>query len=175
MIVRTPTGRLIEDEYEVIKKNGSEGYIYGLELNTSYHINDRLNVFGALAFNDGMVDTYPDSSLLTRSEPVSRLLPFTTNLGFRYDLSDSQWIELSSIISDRQDTLNTRDRSDTQRIPPGGTPGYAIFNFRYGLQLNEQTLLTASIENITDQEYRVHGSGQNEPGLNFIFGASLKF
>ena len=175
MIVRTPTGRLIEDEYEVIKKNGSEGYVYGLELNTSYHINDRLNVFGALAFNDGMVDTYPDSSLLTRREPVSRLLPVTTNLGFRYDLSDSQWIELSSIISDRQDTLNTRDRSDTQRIPPEGTPGYAIFNFRYGLQLNEQTLLTASIENITDQEYRVHGSGQNEPGLNFIFGASLKF
>ena len=90
-------------------------------------------------------------------------------------MSDSQWIELSSIISDSQDTLNTRDRSDTQRIPPGGTPGYAIFNFRYGLQLNEQTLLTASIENITDQEYRVHGSGQNEPGINFIFGASLKF
>ena len=111
-------------------------------------------MFGALAFNDGMVDTYPDSSLLARSEPVSRLLPVTTNLGFRYDLSDSQWIELSSIISDRQDTLNTRDRSDTQRIPPGGTPGYAIFNFRYGLQLNEQTLLTASIENVTEKLHR---------------------
>ena len=77
-------------------------------------------------------------------------------------------------IRDR-DKLNTRDQRDTQRIPPGGTPGYAIFNMRYGLQLNEQMLLTASIENITDEEYRIHGSGQNEPGLNFILGASVKF
>ena len=175
MIVRTPTGRLIEDEFEVIKKNGSQGYIYGLELDASYQINDRLSAFGGLAFNDGMADTFPDSSLSSRSEPVSRLLPVTASLGLRYDISDSQWFELNSIISDRQDKLNTRDQRDTQRIPPGGTPGYAIFNLRYGLQLNEQTLLTASIENITDEEYRIHGSGQNEPGLNFILGASVKF
>ena len=58
MIVRTPTGRLIEDEFEVIKKNGSQGYVYGLELDASYQINDRLNAFGGLAFNDGMADTF---------------------------------------------------------------------------------------------------------------------
>ena len=102
-------------------------------------------------------------------------MPLTGTLGLRCDLSDSQWIELSTIISDKQDKLNTRDRRDTQRIPPAGTPGYAIFNLRYGLQLTEQFLLTAAIENITDQDYRIHGSGQNEPGINFIFGASINF
>ena len=82
---------------------------------------------------------------------------------------------LSTIISEKQDKLNTRDRRDAQRIPPGGTPSYTIFNLRYGLQLTEQFLLTAAIENITDQDYRIHGSGQNEPGINFIFGASINF
>jgi len=175
MIVRTPTGRLIEGEFEVIKKNGSEGYVYGMELDGSYQINERLNAFGAIAFNDGMADTFPDSTLSSVREPVSRLLPLTGILGLRCDLSDSQWIELSTIISDKQDKLNTRDRRDAQRIPPGGTPSYTIFNLRYGLQLTEQFLLTAAIENITDQDYRIHGSGQNEPGINFIFGASINF
>ena len=71
--------------------------------------------------------------------------------------------------------MNTRDRGDTQRIPPGGTPGYAVFNLKYGHQLTEALLLTLALENVTDEEYRIHGSGQNEPGINFIFGASMTF
>ena len=43
-----------------------------------------------------------------------------------------------------------RDRSDTQRIPPGGTPGYILLNFRSGFQVNEQLLLTAGIEGTLD-------------------------
>ena len=30
--------------------------------------------------------------------------------------------------------------------------------------------LTAAIENLLDDDYRYHGSGQNEPGLNAIIG-----
>ena len=55
-----------------------------------------------------------------------------------------------------------------------------VSNVAYSVDLIEdrdilEDMPRASIENITDQEYRVHGSGQNETGLNFIFGASLKF
>jgi hemoglobin/transferrin/lactoferrin receptor protein len=175
MIVRTPTGRVIEDELEVIKKNGSEGHVYGIELDASYRISDRFSAFGSFAFNDGMADTFPDSSASSRSEPVSRLLPPSGIFGLRYELSDSQWLEMSSFIAAKQDNLNTRDKGDTQRIPPDGTPGYAVFNLRYGFQISEQLLLTLSLENITDEEYRIHGSGQNEPGINFIFGASMTF
>jgi len=175
MIVRTPTGRVIEDELEVIKKNGSEGHVYGIEVDASYEISERFRAFGSFAFNDGMADTFPDSSISSNSEPISRLLPPSGILGLRYKLSDSQWVELSSFIAAKQDNLNTRDKGDTQRIPPGGTPGYTVFNLRYGFQLSEQLLLTLSLENITDEEYRIHGSGQNEPGINFVFGASMTF
>jgi len=30
-----------------------------------------------------------------------------------------------------------------------------------------------SIENLTNQNFRVHGSGQNEPGANFIFALDI--
>ena len=33
--------------------------------------------------------------------------------------------------------------------------------------------LTAGLENITDEDYRNHGSGQNEAGFNAIMGAKV--
>ena len=33
----------------------------------------------------------------------------------------------------------------------------------------------AGIENVTDVDYRVHGSGQNEPGTNVILGVDWTF
>ena len=42
-------------------------------------------------------------------------------------------------------------------------------------QMNWSLRLAVAIENIADQDYRVHGSGINEPGFNFTFGAELRF
>ncbi|MCH2060963.1 MAG: TonB-dependent receptor [Verrucomicrobiales bacterium] len=175
LISRTPTGQVIDGDSEVIKRNGSSGYIYGIEVDGRYQISDQLSAFGHFAWNDGKADTFPTSSSTSSEEYVSRLLPASGQLGLRLDATDRFWIELSGYAAARQDRLNTRDRSDTQRIPPGGTPGYVLLNIRSGFQVNEQLLLTAGIENITDEEYRAHGSGQNEPGINFVIGASLQF
>jgi hemoglobin/transferrin/lactoferrin receptor protein len=41
--------------------------------------------------------------------------------------------------------------------------------------VNELLTLTAAVENVTDESYRIHGSGVNEPGANFIFGAQMRF
>ena len=79
------------------------------------------------------------------------------------------------IATDEADELSTRDASDTQRIPPDGTPGYAILTVRSGWKLMDTLLLSASVENLTNEDYRIHGSGQNEPGTNVVFGLDWKF
>ena len=35
--------------------------------------------------------------------------------------------------------------------------------------------LTAAVENVLDEDYRHHGSGQNEPGVNAIVGLDWSF
>ena len=35
--------------------------------------------------------------------------------------------------------------------------------------------LTGAIENLTDEDYRIHGSGLNEAGRNFILAADWRF
>ncbi len=85
---------------------------------------------------------------------------------------DHQW---RATIADSQDDLSTRDMADTSRIPPGGTPSYTVFSLRSGWQIRDDIHLTASLENITDEDYRIHGSGQNEPGRSFNVGVRVSF
>ena len=91
------------------------------------------------------------------------------------DATEQLWIELSGTAAERADDLNTRDRGDSQRIPPDGTPGYTVLSARAGYEFNDHFSVIAGVENFNDEAYRAHGSGQNEPGANFILSASLKF
>ena len=68
-----------------------------------------------------------------------------------------------------------RDEADTQRIPPGGTPGYTVYTLRAGARLTDGLRVFAAVENVTDVDYRIHGSGQNEAGTNVILGADWTF
>lgn len=176
MIVRAPTGNTVNGLQEVTKKNAGNGHIYGMEFAAEYDLTENWTAFATVAWQRGTVDGYPTSAPVTVEEPVSRLLPTTGTAGIRYTPNSRKWwIEGQVTAADRQDRLSAGDIADTQRIPPGGTPGYVIFTARAGWHVTDNLTLTAAVENLTDADYRIHGSGQNEPGLNAILTASLKF
>ncbi len=103
-------------------------------------------------------------------------MPTTVNYGLRWEAANRRfWVEAASTVSGGQYRLSASDRLDTQRIPPGGTPGYDIYHLRAGWQVNKYVVLNASLENILDADYRIHGSGVNEPGRNLILSADVKF
>ena len=176
MIVRAPTGNIVGGLKEVTKRNAGDGYIYGLEMEGEWDFAPHWTLFGGFGWQDGRVDGFPTSSPESVEEPVSRLLPATGTTGLRWTSTGRKWwLEGSVTAADRQDRLSAADKADTQRIPPGGTPGYAVFTARAGWMVTNNVTLTAAVENLTDQEYRYHGSGQNEPGINTIITAAMKF
>lgn len=176
MIVRTPTGRIVDGSREVTRANGGDGYMQGIELGLNVSLTDNWKLFGNLTWQDGEVEGFPTSRRVMEEEAISRLMPLTGLAGLRWE-SDSQryWLEGTVQMVDDATRLSSGDRGDTQRIPPGGTPGYTVATVRGGWQATDALTLTAAIENFTDEAYRVHGSGVNEPGINFIFGAKLSF
>jgi len=176
MIVRVPTNRVIDGEFEVTKVNGGDGFVQGVEIGTSYRFHPQWTAFGNFTWIDGEVDTFPTSGPRSDREPISRLMPLTGELGLRWDHPSGRvWVEGLATIVDRQDDLSTRDRADTSRIPPGGTPSYTVFSLRSGWQIRKNVNLTVSLENISDEDYRVHGSGQNEAGRSLNVGVSIEF
>ena len=176
MIVRTPTGNVIDGDSEVTKLNAGDGYVQGLELGASWEVHPQFAASGSLYWAEGYVDTYPTSDPVKVREPIDRTPPLTGIITLRWDHPERKaWVELASMIAAKADKLSTRDQSDTQRIPPGGTPGYEVFTLRCGYRINEGLTVSAAIENLTDEDYRFHGSGQNEAGRNFVFSLDWRF
>ncbi len=123
----------------------------------------------ALTWLDGEVDTFPTTSSALIAEPLDRLMPATMYLGSRWQPTHSDfWVEALVSVADQQSNLSTRDRADTDRIPVGGTPGYATLTLRGGWKVSERLRFSLSLENAFNKDYRIHGSGLNEPGRNLI-------
>lgn len=159
------------------KKNLEEGFIYGFEVAGEYYLTDSWSVFGDVAWQYGSEENYPGRNLDNETDdlPVSRIMPLTATAGLRYEPAGSKfWGEFYVDMAEGQDRYAEAEKSDN-RFPPGGTPGYAVFNVRGGYQLTKDTAMTLGVENIFDESYRVHGSGVNEPGVNFMVSLRTRF
>jgi hemoglobin/transferrin/lactoferrin receptor protein len=55
------------------------------------------------------------------------------------------------------------------------TPGYVVFGVRGGMRIGSRLDLTVIGENLTDRNYRIHGSGVDEPGVNVMARLRARF
>ena len=55
------------------------------------------------------------------------------------------------------------------------TPGFVVFGARAGLPIGSYLELTIIGENLGDRNYRLHGSGVDEPGFNLLTRLRARF
>lgn len=176
MIVRTPTGRLIANEPEVTKRNAGDGYVQGLDGLLEYDLGAGWSAWLSGSWMYGRVDSYPEADSDRERDYLSRLMPPTAGAGLCWsDKHERWWAAIAAQAAARADKLSEGDRRDVQRIPPGGTPGYAVCRLSGGLRLSDAATLAVSIENIFDKDYRIHGSGVNEPGRGLVVNFTGEF
>lgn len=176
LIVRTPTGLVLEDGREVTKKNAGEGWVHGVEGSGRLVVAEDWTFHVAASWQEGEVDQFPTSDATSQREPLDRLMPAMVITGIRWDHPGKRcWLEGLVTWADEKNDLSSAEKLDTQRIPPGGTPGYTVYTARGGWEATRDLSLALALENIVDEDYRVHGSGVNEAGRNVIATASVKF
>jgi len=176
MIVGVRTGEMLNGLAVVNKANSGDGNVHGAEVTGRVDLWEGFALWGNFTWQQGIVETPATIGGPYVTEPTSRTMPTTVNYGLRWDhASRKYWAEFGGTVAATQDRLSTGDKNDTQRIPPGGTPGYEIYNLRAGWRPCPKFTLTAALENISDADYRIHGSGVNEPGRNFVVAADLRF
>lgn len=177
-IQRLLTGNVNADgDNEITKANVGDGDLYGVELRGSWAFGEGWLAFGHFAWLDGEISTEAQVGAPSVDDNHSRTMPTNYRLGLRYESAGPRkwWLETEGIRVDKADKLSLRDKSDTQRMPPGGTPSYNLLHLRGGLDLTSQLQLNLALENLFDENYRVHGSGQNEPGLNAVVALYYSF
>nr|HPJ56653.1 TonB-dependent receptor [Kiritimatiellia bacterium] len=176
LIVRTPTGETVDGSREVTKRNSGRGYVQGVELALRYRLAEDWQLRAAGSWMTGKVDDYPTSDAVKERDYLSRLMPFTVQAAVRWQpAGKSYWLEAAVDAAEKASRLSDSDERDTQRIPEGGTPGYGVLTLRGGVALFDGLNLTLALENVTDEDYRIHGSGVNEPGRNLVVQAEWVF
>jgi hemoglobin/transferrin/lactoferrin receptor protein len=169
VIVRAPTGRTVGTAAEVTKLNAASSWMYGVEGQVSYRVMPQLLLFAEGMWLDGEADAYPTASGQAVREPIDVLQPPNWRLGARWRWPEPR-LEVEALVehANAQDKLSSRDKADTQRIPPGGTPAWTVLILRSKWSITDRSNLSLAVENLTDADYRVHGSGVNEPGRNVV-------
>ncbi len=153
-----------------VAANGQDGFIYGFEAEAIWHFHPDWRLSTGLAWQEGKTDT-----AATGERWLTRLMPFTGSLALRWTHpSEKVWVEGRIAGATGASRIHPADQAaDNQRIPTGGTPGYLVYSLNAGWRATEFLELTCGLENISDENYRLHGSGQNEPGFGAIVGAKL--
>ncbi len=173
-IIRFPNGGVIDGEPTVERANSGDGYVQGVEAGLSWEFVNGWTLFGNFAWSEGEVGQYLGSGIGVF--PVSRIHPMTGQLGLHWESPQAKWwAEGLVTLAASQNRLSLGDAGDTERIPPGGTRGYHVFTVRGGWRPCENVDIYAACENITNEDYRIHGSGINEPGTNFVLGTKITF
>jgi hemoglobin/transferrin/lactoferrin receptor protein len=148
--------------------NGSEGFIYGFDGKTTWNFHPQWRFLAHASWQDG------EQKQGGVTDTIRRLNPLNGAIDLRWTApSEDYWISGRVQAATRQDNLSLLAASDTQRIPVGGTPGYVVASLYGGWQVSEALQLNLALENLTDEDYRIHGSGQNMPGRNATL--SVKF
>ncbi|MCO6454441.1 MAG: TonB-dependent receptor, partial [Pirellulaceae bacterium] len=141
-----------------------QAYLNGTEAYGEYLLNQCWSLYGNFAYTYGQnLDT---------DDPFSRIPPTQGILGLRWrDAERHSYFDIFTWIVGRQNRYSQLNLSDVRFIP-GGTPGYATLNLRAGTALGacRNHRLSLALENLTDEGYRVLGSGVDGTGFNALFG-----
>ncbi len=154
----------------LITTNGSEGYIYGFEASAAWQFQPQWELAAQIAWQDGKQKEGGVEDTIRRMHPLMGSVSLTWT-----HPSDDFWITARVAAASHQNNLSRLAASDTQRVPINGTPGYIIPSIYAGWQVRENLQLGLALENLTDEDYRIHGSGQNAAGLNATLSAKLEW
>src|SRR5690606_31288691 len=150
--------------------NGQDGFIYGIEAEGVWNFHPQWSLTGGVAWQEGKTETTANGERW-----ITRLLPFSGTTALRWTHpSERFWLEGRVLAAVKEDRIHPADQAnDNQRIPTGGTPGYFVTMLHAGWKATDFLELTCGVENVTDEDYRLHGSGQNEPGTSAIVGVRM--
>jgi outer membrane receptor protein involved in Fe transport len=119
--------------------------------------------------------------------PARRIPPFFGTASLRYNHPDRKmYAEILVRWSTTQDRLHPQDLVDARicetapysgrlQDPCDGTPGWVTLNLRAGWRIDDWITARLSVNNITDQHYRTHGSGFDAPGFDTRLSLDVAF
>lgn len=149
-------------------QNASKAWIYGFEAAARLHISEQLklvtqyNVIGGTEQNNGI------------EVPIRHVAPQFGNTRLVWENSTFKvdaFVNYNSELSNAQLAPSETKKDYMYALDGNGNPyapSWYTLNLRSQYRLADKTIVTAALENITDQRYKTYSSGIASAGRNFI-------
>lgn len=164
LINRIKTSEMIAGYSVYIKENNERAFIQGGELETRFQFDRHWSIYGMV--------TYLFGENITRDEPVRRIPPFNGFLSLQYQ-SKRFRAGINCEQAFTQGRLAQGDKDDN-RIPAGGTPGFFVVHGYVGGNWKNFSI-RCFLNNLTNADYRKHGSGINGMGRSATLSLQYQF
>ncbi len=164
LINRVKTNEVISGYNVYIKENNERAFIRGVEMESRYQFNSHFSIQGMMSYLFGQN--------ITRNEPVRRIPPFNGMVNLHYRTSAVN-VGINWETAAAQSRLAQGDKDDN-RIPSGGTPGFNVFHIYAGSKW-KQLQFQLFLNNLTNTDYRKHGSGINGMGRSVTLALRYNF
>jgi hemoglobin/transferrin/lactoferrin receptor protein len=154
-------------------QNASKAWIYGFEvgfklaLSKQLKLTSQYNIIGGTEVEDGI------------EVPVRHAAPNFGNSHLIWNINNLKFDAFANYnneLSYNQLAPSEIEKDYIYAVDANGnpySPSWYTLNFRTQYQINDNTTITAILENITDQRYKTYSSGIAAAGRNFIL--SLKY
>lgn len=163
-----PSACVIEGLPVFSPQNSDRVDIWGVESGVRLSLTPQVGWWGRLTYTFGEERTVEGVT-----QPADRIPPLNGESGLRYT-RPTWWAEFFVRFAGRQDRLHPINIEDP-RIDPNGTPGWITLNVGASWHFLPGWRVNVALENLTDTFYRVHGSGINAPGIDFLLSLSATF
>ncbi|MFM8371223.1 MAG: TonB-dependent receptor plug domain-containing protein [Bacteroidota bacterium] len=147
------------------KVNSGKAYIQGVESAFRWNAYRNLSLSGSFTWTRG--------DNISASEPMRRIPPAFGWLKLSYLPTLNTSVSVEWLAAGQQDRLAQGDKDDN-RIPAGGTPGWNVLNLHAGWTWKRISVNLSAL-NLTNEDYRTHGSGINGVGRSLWATLRYKF
>ncbi len=151
------------------RRNESSALLHSVEGSFRLNLFSDVHLLGSVSYTYGSVLL---SGPMGGTEPFWRVPPLwgMGALQFRRPRSMLALAEIGARAAASQRRLASQDKLDATICPLGmaqcdGSPWFVATYLRTSLRLSRQIYLSALLENLTNDTYRIHGSGVPGPGL----------
>ncbi len=153
-------------------QNASKTWIYGFEAGVEYRFSDYLKLTSQYNIIGG---TEEDNGI---EVPVRHIAPFFGNTHFvwqNHNLKLDAFAEYNNELTFNQFAPSETEKDYIYALDANGnpySPSWYTLNLRTQYQITESAILSATLENITNQRYQPYSSGIAAPGRNLILSLS---
>jgi hemoglobin/transferrin/lactoferrin receptor protein len=158
-------------------QNAAEASVYGFQFGLEAKFLRNFTFESDLNFQKGREELDDGSTSASR-----HAAPFFGVNRLRYKPNSKLILELNTIFQGEQSfenlAVSERSKDEIYAKDENGNnyaPAWYTLNLKALYQLNKKLMISAGIENITDQRYRPYSSGLSGPGRNFIIALNLSF